>query len=120
MTTMAQASLPDPMGPRQSRTGNPVFLVRADGHGAVANSAALKLAGITRATRSPEGGEIMRDATTGEPNGMVLDKAQSLIADKHAVPADQRKVKDPRLRIEDAQIFSPDDLPRPVKLGVVL
>jgi len=69
--------------------GNPVFLVRADGHGAVANSAALKLAGITRATRSPEGGEIMRDAITGEANGMILDKAQSLIADKLPGPTEE-------------------------------
>src|SRR5438093_11186179 len=61
---------------------NPVFLVRADGHGAVANSAALKIAGITRTTKNPAGGEIMRDPKTGEPNGMILDKAKSLIEDK--------------------------------------
>src|SRR5205085_2487870 len=54
---------------------NPVWLTRADGHGAVANSAAIRLAGITRATPDPFGGEIMRNRETGEPSGMFLDNA---------------------------------------------
>ena len=57
---------------------NPVFLDRADGHGAVANSAALKLAGIDRSTASPFGGEISKDKS-GEPTGMLLDNAQDLV-----------------------------------------
>lgn len=72
---------------------NPVFLVRADGHGAVANSAALKIAGITRATKNPAGGEIMRDAKTGEPNGMILDSAQSLVRAKIPAATEQDLVK---------------------------
>lgn len=59
---------------------NPVYLVRADGHGGVANSAALKIAGIDKSTQSPFGGEIMKDKTTGEPTGMLLDRAQGLVA----------------------------------------
>ncbi|MGE0101834.1 MAG: amidohydrolase [Blastocatellales bacterium] len=59
---------------------NPVYLVRADGHGGVANSAALKIAGIDKATQSPFGGEIMKDKTTGEPTGMLLDRAQGLVS----------------------------------------
>lgn len=58
---------------------NPVFLVRADGHGAVVNSAALKVAGVGRETENPFGGEIMRDKSTGEPNGMLLDNAHDLV-----------------------------------------
>ncbi len=58
---------------------NPVFLDRADGHGAVANSAALKIAGIDRNTPSPFGGEISKDKQTGEPTGMLLDAAQDLV-----------------------------------------
>jgi predicted amidohydrolase YtcJ len=58
---------------------NPVYLVRADGHGGVANSAALKLAGVDKSTESPFGGEIMKDKQTGEPNGMLLDQAQGLV-----------------------------------------
>lgn len=65
---------------------NPVFLVRADGHGSVANSAALKIANVTKATQAPTGGEIMKDKQTGEPNGMLLDRAQGLIS-RH-IPAD--------------------------------
>lgn len=57
---------------------NPVFLERADGHGAVANSLALEAAKIDRSTKSPFGGEIMRDAA-GDANGMILDNAKELV-----------------------------------------
>ncbi|MDQ1729004.1 MAG: hypothetical protein QOD33_1129 [Pyrinomonadaceae bacterium] len=63
---------------------NPVFLDRADGHGAIANSAALKLAGVDRTTPSPFGGEISKDKS-GEPNGMLLDAAQDLVQ-RHVPP----------------------------------
>ena len=58
---------------------NPVALDRADGHGMVVNSAALKVARVDKNTASPFGGEIMKDKQTGEPNGMLLDAAQGLI-----------------------------------------
>jgi predicted amidohydrolase YtcJ len=58
---------------------NPVFLTRADGHAAVANSAALRIAKIDKATANPFGGEILRDKQTGEPTGMLLDHAQELV-----------------------------------------
>lgn len=61
---------------------NPLYLVRADGHGAVANSAALKIAGITKSTPNPFGGEILKDKATGEPTGMLLDAAKELVT-KH-------------------------------------
>ncbi|MGI9115636.1 MAG: amidohydrolase [Chthoniobacterales bacterium] len=60
---------------------NPVFLTRADGHAAVTNSAALKIAGVTRDTPNPFGGEILKGAD-GEPNGMLLDNAQDLVTSK--------------------------------------
>jgi predicted amidohydrolase YtcJ len=60
---------------------NPVILQRADGHGTVVNSAALKIAGITKDTPSPFGGEISKDKN-GEPNGMLLDAARGLVS-KH-------------------------------------
>src|SRR5918911_1791990 len=59
---------------------NPVLLRRADGHGAVANSAALKIAGIDRNTPNPDGGEILKDKATGEPHGMLIDHAQGLVS----------------------------------------
>lgn len=58
---------------------NPVYLQRADGHGAVANSAALKLGNVTKDTKDPFGGQILRDKETGEPVGMLLDNAQGLV-----------------------------------------
>jgi predicted amidohydrolase YtcJ len=61
---------------------NPVILGRADGHGAVANSAAFKLAGIDKDTPNPFGGEISKDKQSGEPNGMLLDAAQELVRRK--------------------------------------
>jgi predicted amidohydrolase YtcJ len=68
---------------------NPVFLNRADGHGAVANSAALKIAGIDKETPSPFGGEISRDKESGVPNGMLLDAAQGLV--RRHIPATMRE-----------------------------
>jgi len=59
---------------------NPVFLTRADGHAAIANTAALNIAKIDKSTPNPFGGEILKDKTTGEPNGMLLDNAQDLVA----------------------------------------
>src|SRR6266404_5802133 len=64
---------------------NPVILGRSDGHGTVVNSAALKIAGITKDTPSPFGGEISRDKQSGEPNGMLLDAAQGLVR-RHVPP----------------------------------
>ncbi|CAM5474278.1 amidohydrolase [Rhodanobacter lindaniclasticus] len=57
---------------------NPVFINRLDGHMALANSLALKLAGITRDTPDPPGGSIVRDAS-GEPTGMLKDAAMNAV-----------------------------------------
>jgi hypothetical protein len=61
---------------------NPVYLVRADGHSAVANSKALQIAGIDTKTPNPFGGEIVRNKETGEATGMLLDDAMTLVASK--------------------------------------
>jgi predicted amidohydrolase YtcJ len=66
-------------------SNNPVFLERADGHAAVANSAALKIAGIDKNTPDPFGGQILKDKQTGEPSGMLLDNAMELVEKK--IPA---------------------------------
>jgi len=57
----------------------PVFVNRLDGHMALANSLALKLAGIDRGTPDPAGGIIVHDPKTGEPTGVLKDAAQSLV-----------------------------------------
>ena len=57
---------------------NPVFVNRLDGHMSLANSLALKLAGIGRNTRDPEGGAVVRDAS-GESTGVLKDAAAGLV-----------------------------------------
>ena len=56
----------------------PVFVDRYDGHMGLANSAALRAAGITAATPDPPGGTIVRDAQ-GEPTGALKDAAADLV-----------------------------------------
>jgi len=57
----------------------PVFVNRYDGHMALANSSALRLAGLTAATADPPGGSIVRDAK-GEPTGILKDAAMNLVS----------------------------------------
>jgi predicted amidohydrolase YtcJ len=59
---------------------NPVFLTHVSGHVAVANSLALKLAGITKDTPNPKGGEFERDANGGLTGMLKEDPAMKLVA----------------------------------------
>lgn len=70
---------------------NPVWIARLDGHMALANSLALKAAGVTKATPDVDGGTIVRDAS-GEPTGIFKDNAQSYI-DK-VQPAPTKELED--------------------------
>lgn len=54
---------------------NPVFINRLDGHMALANSLAMKLAGVDKNTKDVAGGLIVRDAN-GNPTGIFKDSAQ--------------------------------------------
>ena len=56
---------------------NPVYLTHASGHASFVNAKAMELAGITRSTPNPEGGEIVRDRN-GNPTGMLRETAQRL------------------------------------------
>lgn len=58
----------------------PVWLERIDGHAGWANKKAMDLAGITRETVSPPGGEIILDQQ-GEPSGILIDNAMRLVMD---------------------------------------
>jgi predicted amidohydrolase YtcJ len=57
---------------------NPVVLERADGHAVLVNAKAMALMGITKDTEAPEGGEIVK-GVDGQPTGILVDNAQSLI-----------------------------------------
>jgi predicted amidohydrolase YtcJ len=59
----------------------PVVLERVDGHAFIVNSAALKAAGITAATKDPVGGKIERDSN-GNPTGLLVDAAMELVSSK--------------------------------------
>jgi hypothetical protein len=63
---------------------HPVLVDRYDGHMALANSLALRLAGVDRGTRDVAGGEIVRDRA-GEPTGVLKDAAMSLVG--RVIPA---------------------------------
>lgn len=67
---------------------NPVLVSRLDGHMALANSVALRLAGVTRETKDPAGGTIVRDTKTGEPTGILKDAAQGLVEAVMPKPSD--------------------------------
>lgn len=68
----------------------PVFLERIDGHAAVVNSAALRLAGIDANTRDPEGGRIER-GESGAPTGMLIDNAASLVQARFPAPNEAQR-----------------------------
>ncbi len=65
--------------------GKPAWLTRVDGHAGWANSAALATAGITAKSVAPKGGRIVRDAA-GKAQGILVDAATRLVADKVPVP----------------------------------
>lgn len=68
---------------------NPVAVNRLDGHMILANTLALRAAGIDRNTKDPFGGTIVRDAS-GEPTGILKDNAQDLLY--KAVPEPSREM----------------------------
>ncbi len=72
----------------------PVFIQRLDGHMALANSAALRAAGVTRDTKDVAGGDIVRDSN-GEPTGVLKDNAMAIV---------YRAVPDPLREQEDAAL----------------
>ena len=83
--------------------GRPVWLARVDGHAGWANSAALKAAGVTAATKDPAGGRIERDAA-GKPAGVLVDNARSLV-DSH-VPAPRPVDRDLALQTAQRLLFA--------------
>jgi predicted amidohydrolase YtcJ len=70
----------------------PVFVNRYDEHMSLANSAALRLAGITSKTPDPPGGFIVRDAK-GDPTGILKDAAQSYVSRMIPAPTVDERVR---------------------------
>ena len=95
--------------------GHPVFLVRIDGHIAVANTRALQLGSIHPATRDPQGGHIDRDEN-GEVTGILRETAQAAILGVIPRPSHAQRRQALELALADlaehgvtsAQDYSPD------------
>lgn len=92
-------SLLDKVAPK-----NPVLLERVDGHVGWANSAALKLAGIDRNTKDPEGGIIERGAD-GEATGILKETASDFVQSKVPPPTDEQKAKAMELALDMAKKY---------------
>ena len=96
-------------------SGHPVFLVRIDGHIAVANTRALQLGSITLASRDPQGGHIDRNEN-GEPTGILRETAQQAILQVVPKPTHDQRRQALELALADlarhgvtsAQDYSPD------------
>lgn len=80
----------------------PVFVTRYDGHMGLANSLALKLAGITRETPDPPGGLIVRDEN-GEPTGILKDEAMTLVYKVIPEPSLEERISAIKLALEEAK-----------------
>jgi len=80
---------------------HPAFLSRVDGHIAIANTAALRAAGITAKTPMPEGGAVDLDKD-GELTGIVRESAQDLVGKVIPPPTREERRKGDELAIEDA------------------
>ncbi len=72
---------------------NPVCVNRIDLHAVLANSTALRIAGITRRTPDPDGGEIVKDPETGEPTGLLREAAADMVLAKIPEPSFDEKLE---------------------------
>jgi predicted amidohydrolase YtcJ len=94
--------------------GHPIFLVRIDGHIAVANTRALQLGSVTLASRDPQGGRIDRNEN-GEPTGILRETAQSAVLEVIPKPTHRQRREGLELALADlaehgvtsAQDYSP-------------
>lgn len=83
----------------------PVFVSRYDGHMGLANSSALRLAGITRETPDPPGGSIGKDPITGELTGILKDEAMNLVYRLVPEPTEKERLGAARLALAEARQY---------------
>jgi predicted amidohydrolase YtcJ len=89
-TVFEGSGLPNKAALDEVLPDRPVYLESFDGHTWWANSKALKLAGITRESPDPAGGQFVRDPTSGEPTGAVKEDAADAVV-RRAVPHPSRE-----------------------------
>jgi predicted amidohydrolase YtcJ len=100
-TLWPDGKLPDRQGLDAVTGGHPAVFSRVDGHIAVANTAALKLGGVTAQTPAPEGGKIDHDAN-GEATGILRETARRLVESKIPPPTPARRRRAAELALADA------------------
>lgn len=100
-TLWAQKVLPTRQDLDKVTGDHPAFLDRVDGHIAVANTAALKAAGITAQTTPPQGGAIDKDSS-GQPTGILRESAKSLVTRVVPPPTEEERRRGDVLAIRDA------------------
>jgi predicted amidohydrolase YtcJ len=71
----------------------PAYMECYDGHSGWANSKALALAGITKDTKDPVNGAIVRDPATGEPTGALKESATALVEAKIPTPGPKERYR---------------------------
>lgn len=81
----------------------PVFLRRYDGHIAVVNTKAMKLAALTAETPEPSGGVIYRIEGTKEPSGVLRDNAMGLVSRLIPTPSTQEVAEAIRAALVEAR-----------------
>ena len=84
---------------------NPVVLTHASGHASFANGKAMQVSGLTRKTPNPDGGEVLKDAS-GEPTGLLREKASDLIKEPALNAADQLARDRKILELADREVLS--------------
>jgi predicted amidohydrolase YtcJ len=83
----------------------PAYLIAYDGHTGWANTRALKLAGITRGTKAPANGIIVKDSRTGEPSGALKEAAMALMSAAAPQPTEEDRIAAVRAAIDEAHRF---------------
>ena len=90
-TVVGPTNLPDRKFLDEVVPHRPVYVESSDGHTWWANTKALQLAGITKRTPNPAGGEFVRDAATGEATGAIkVDAADAIMANTIPRPSQQQ------------------------------
>jgi hypothetical protein len=80
---------------------NPVVLIHASGHAAFVNKMAMEISGITRETKEPAGGEVLKDGA-GNPTGLMRETAQGLVKRPVLTEEDIRR----QLALADEEVIS--------------
>lgn len=83
---------------------NPVFVSRYDGHMAMANALALRLAGVTRETKDPPGGTVVRDKD-GNPTGLLKDAAMNLVYRVIPPPSEEQLLRMIHAAMDEARRY---------------